>query len=182
MKRIIPAGAGNSDQPDGTPAANTDHPRRRGELRLRPPNIPGRVGSSPQARGTPPCRACTPKPQRIIPAGAGNSLRARSSISAETDHPRRRGELSLILQLSPRARGSSPQARGTLYHADTGGIPQRIIPAGAGNSKNSSKHPPQLTDHPRRRGELNITQRFADGGIGSSPQARGTLLTMQRIF
>ncbi len=176
MPRIIPAGAGNSAQALLNTVMNADHPRRRGELRPTRRNTRRQHGSSPQARGTQTAAPKYTRPRRIIPAGAGNSAQALLNTVMNADHPRRRGELSLILQLSPRARGSSPQARGTHWRRHLRRRPIRIIPAGAGNSKNSSKHPPQLTDHPRRRGELADGHGLRFAAFGSSPQARGTRL------
>ncbi len=70
--------------------------------------------------------------------------------------------------------GSSPQARGTRGFGYLPRTRQGIIPAGAGNSVVEVGGWKRRGDHPRRRGELGEGRGPADGGGGSSPQARGT--------
>ena len=72
---IIPAGAGNSWALAVSSACSRDHPRRRGELVSAARELAWRVGSSPQARGTPVAPAIYANTAGIIPAGAGNSTR-----------------------------------------------------------------------------------------------------------
>ena len=115
LRRIIPAGAGNSSIGPARSGYSADHPRRRGELSFKRVSISSTSGSSPQARGTPVEGSESLKEGRIIPAGAGNSWPQRNRRSPRTDHPRRRGEL-LLLSIS--------------LLQD-----HRIIPAGAGNSR-----------------------------------------------
>ncbi len=70
--------------------------------------------------------------------------------------------------------GSSPRARGTPLQAlDAGGL-ARFIPAGAGNTTNSTAVSSPTAVHPRGRGEHNTPESIANGQIGSSPRARGT--------
>ena len=73
LVRIIPAGAGNAMPSNGGGAKAADHPRGCGErdsaawAALRP------TGSSPRVRGTHAAGERQRRPQRIIPAGAGNA-------------------------------------------------------------------------------------------------------------
>ena len=111
-------------------------------------------GSSPRARGTPPCRTPRVRPGRFIPAGAGNTCsQVPISITAPV-HPRGRGEHR--------------------HRAPADASAQRFIPAGAGNTARStiwSRSPPV---HPRGRGEHGLAKNFRDCPRGSSPRARGT--------
>ena len=90
--RITPARAGKTLIEDDLYAADTDHPRSRGENNRRPsgPGHPG--GSPPLARGKP-ChgtrRSCT---FRITPARAGKTAEVSLEPRGRADHPRSRGE------------------------------------------------------------------------------------------
>ncbi len=131
---IIPAGAGNSWY-EGPRGLNTgDHPRRRGELYVALAVLVALAGSSPQARGTQSNRRNPRTARGIIPAGAGNSGLAGDYGPLYRDHPRRRGELLSVAQLSASRTGSSPQARGTPPNPSAKANLDGIIPAGAGNS------------------------------------------------
>ena len=158
--RFIPAGAGNTTP--SAPHRNSlpVHPRRRGEHCGRSPVQLRPNGSSPQARGThTPGRLHTPG-QRFIPAGAGNTPVSVSVPSAAPVHPRRRGEHS--------------------YAAERLSTTPRFIPAGAGNTSARVNIVPTETVHPRRRGEHLAVCSLWMYVIGSSPQARGTLLQRRR--
>ncbi len=72
--RFIPAGAGNTTSPAFLYSVITVHPRGCGEHRAGGRKRRQSVGSSPRVRGTPRPNACTPIPDRFIPAGAGNTL------------------------------------------------------------------------------------------------------------
>ena len=92
--------------------------------------------------------------KRIIPAGAGNSMKPVMSNPVIRDHPRRRGELTNVKDSVTGTSGSSPQARGTRPDAHPADIRLGIIPAGAGNSLRRCLRALATWDHPRRRGEL----------------------------
>ncbi len=89
-------------------------------------------------------------------------------------HPRRRGEHSSFSRYAALARGSSPQARGTLHHVNRRRAQARFIPAGAGNTPAPAAFLPRPAVHPRRRGEHCCGRCRTAGYPGSSPQARGT--------
>ena len=155
------------------------HPRRRGEHADFWAGRPEWCGSSPQARGTLPLAQYPRGRHRFIPAGAGNTGRSGSAIMADTVHPRRRGEHTEQVALFSWARGSSPQARGTLLSLLSHRCQLRFIPAGAGNTSVCRKCLVSCSVHPRRRGE-HKQAKFSGAPIdGSSPQARGTLRRMK---
>ena len=152
---IIPACAGNTFNAISTSMKRRDHPRMRGEHGISQANTPARTGSSPHARGTHrPTYTLDPN-HGIIPACAGNTVRALTRPTAAWDHPRMRGEhlciifFVLWLRDHPRMRGehrkrgvtkstgsgSSPHARGTHVDIRDEGLGNGIIPACAGNTR-----------------------------------------------
>ena len=74
--------------------------------------------------------------------------------------------------------GSSPQARGTPLPGALEGLSDRFIPAGAGNTPLSDAAGSVMTVHPRRRGEHSPITLAREAIGGSSPQARGTQISM----
>ena len=131
--RLIPARAGNTITPP-PPSSLSAHPRSRGEHRNRVLLLSCQGGSSPLARGTHIQAVPLATVFRLIPARAGNTVRAGKCGRLAPAHPRSRGEhyYSPITYTWPD--GSSPLARGTRCR----GIPRyrgsRLIPARAGNT------------------------------------------------
>ena len=172
---IIPAYAGNTRSRSFCRVRRRDHPRVCGEHKR--PNYPLRrvKGSSPRMRGTPwSCRG-----RRIaggiIPAYAGNTMAAIISSNRCRDHPRVCGEHK-PLELSRFAQsGSSPRMRGTLADCDISGFVWGIIPAYAGNTKDSIYRRIVPRDHPRVCGEHLVRCCSSPVASGSSPRMRGTL-------
>ena len=130
---ITPACAGKTF-PDSSPTPDSpDHPRMRGEDRLRlsvgaecggsPPHARGRLGSAPAREPS----------RRITPACAGKTVRSRLTCTMLRDHPRMRGE------------------DGTWMSGGRGGC--RITPACAGKTQTPARNTGQCPDHPRMRGE-----------------------------
>ena len=89
-------------------------------------------------------------------------------------HPRRRGEHTHVGIFGSATGGSSPQARGTRGCKLLPGVPERFIPAGAGNTNFAFILYARRTVHPRRRGEHDWLAELITEIVGSSPQARGT--------
>ena len=136
----------------------------------------------------------------IIPAYAGNTIRAGPPLPEHRDHPRVCGEhLSSVTMTtrtvgsSPRMRGtltantqparafgSSPRMRGTRECRTRHAVPLRIIPAYAGNTKPVWRTPRGIWDHPRVCGEHLSTFLIYVITKGSSPRMRGTLLRHRR--
>ena len=110
--RIIPARAGFTRPVRSSSTRSSDHPRSRGvypatvDASSRPP------GSSPLARGLRLRQTEHLVEIGIIPARAGFTRRRSRCGSAGGDHPRSRGVYSRTSTTPPRARGSSPLARG----------------------------------------------------------------------
>ena len=97
-------------------------------------------GLSPLARGTHAVHGTGSTEGRFIPAGAGNTRLRRSSCFAESVYPRWRGEHQAGPRRNRTRRGLSPLARGTRVTQAGAAVPQRFIPAGAGNTTNYPRH------------------------------------------
>ncbi len=90
---------------------------------------------------------------RFIPACAGNSTKATSTMIPVPVHPRVRGEQTLAGVQGHAWIGSSPRARGTAVWEASKTEVSRFIPACAGNRMDSSSCYVLLPVHPRVRGE-----------------------------
>ena len=114
---------------------------------------------------------------RLIPARAGNTVKAAQEALNKAAHPRSRGEHGLDGELEPRDAGSSPLARGTPAVFTGTGTAVWLIPARAGNTGRGFLLPFARSAHPRSRGE-HLNHAGAGAGVrGSSPLARGTLFS-----
>ena len=109
----------------------------------------------------------------IIPALAGNTLRARRSNCIRGDHPRSRGEYTPGVWPEVLAKGSSPLSRGIRMPARQRPGPGRIIPALAGNTPRDAGPDTVPEDHPRSRGEYHVVATRQGEITGSSPLSRG---------
>ena len=111
-ERIIPAYAGSTPRGPRSSAVFADHPRIRGEHRMKVFTSRGVQGSSPHTRGAQAGHSLAAGDARIIPAYAGSTpIRTPASRSRE-DHPRIRGEHRSTPCFFRRLSGSSPHTRG----------------------------------------------------------------------
>ena len=110
---------------------------------------------------------------RIIPAHAGQTLRARRAPSSRPDHPRACGANASTISAASSRVGSSPRMRGKHAYRPRPHAADRIIPAHAGQTK--PKTLPQLlrTDHPRACGANMFFVSRCPFLYGSSPRMRG---------
>ena len=178
--RFIPACAGNASTSLHRRVSAAVHPRMRGE-RMRQILIEAaRRGSSPHARGTRTLDAVVTLFKRFIPACAGNASVRRKAWGDDAVHPRMRGERTGDDGGVDDVAGSSPHARGTLGSEWTDMVQSRFIPACAGNANEKAGTPGRSAVHPRMRGERQHQHRGGAPDHGSSPHARGTLLTLFR--
>ena len=175
--RIIPARAGNTTTIAGRSPTPSDHPRAGGEHLTR---LPGRVriiGSSPRGRGTPADKIGELRLGRIIPARAGNTDSRCGENILTADHPRAGGEHHHHLFPAISRSGSSPRGRGTPDLDQGRGRACRIIPARAGNTRDSPARRTGQSDHPRAGGEHLKGEEHELVEDGSSPRGRGTRRT-----
>ena len=193
--RFIPACAGNTWRCITCLRPAMVHPRMRGEhVALHYVPAAG-YGSSPHARGTRfagifvargnavhprmrgehgSCRGPRISRVRFIPACAGNTASGRFPHISSAVHPRMRGEHRNTSPTHAAASGSSPHARGTLYHDNSKTIIERFIPACAGNTCFATPSMAVSMVHPRMRGEHARWAGADVRAVGSSPHARGT--------
>ena len=152
-ERLIPAGAGSTRQTVWSSPRRTAHPRWRGEHNGLVQVSELLSGSSPLARGAPVRSLRHPEGNRLIPAGAGSTGAVAQGVQVSAAHPRWRGEHCLRASAWVRRIGSSPLARGA--HSCSHGLQRglRLIPAGAGSTRSSSRSGNIAEAHPRWRGE-----------------------------
>ena len=110
--RIIPALAGNTVDGTDRQGIRRDHPRSRGEYKLRWLRLVRQGGSSPLSRGIPAVTAAQNPTFRIIPALAGNTSSQSARAATPSDHPRSRGEYLPVEDVGDSPEGSSPLSRG----------------------------------------------------------------------
>ncbi len=132
--RFIPACAGNRHRRGDAQVPGAVHPRVRGEQAQRSNSRSRMIGSSPRARGTEQRHHYPSERIRFIPACAGNRRPRDAQASAQTVHPRVRGEQWQLRLFIVRRYGSSPRARGTVHACRDEVQVCRFIPACAGNS------------------------------------------------
>ena len=109
---ITPACAGKRAPIRARVSTARDHPRMRGEKTdIVIPLMPGQ-GSPPHARGKDNPISETTRHARITPACAGKRCISFAGKAAAQDHPRMRGEKSLICIHTSAQPGSPPHARG----------------------------------------------------------------------
>ena len=109
---IIPACAGSTHELRRTSVRGRDHPRMRGEHMSSSCTCVPVPGSSPHARGAHLQRGNLQRTRGIIPACAGSTPGGWASSRPPRDHPRMRGEHSVIRWVRTDMVGSSPHARG----------------------------------------------------------------------
>ena len=136
------------------------------------------AGSSPLARGLQPEVRQSGRQPRIIPARAGFTPSPTLSLSSTSDHPRSRGVYSTMNRRTPCPSGSSPLARGLLRFVFVLFLLHGIIPARAGFTSSWTAETPPRGDHPRSRGVYVIDSGYRGNLKGSSPLARGLLVTL----
>ena len=170
---IIPACAGSTPATSRVSRASRDHPRMRGEQAASALSFAAAAGSSPHARGAPGCARPGHAREGIIPACAGSTGGDTVATVQTRDHPRMRGEHSLIKPPMYSAQGSSPHARGARALRAPQAALQGIIPACAGSTFRLRSPTWSARDHPRMRGEHAYRRREELTAQGSSPHARG---------
>ena len=136
--RFIPAGAGNTGITVIHWPPISVYPRWRGEHLSQAEAVFQSCGLSPLARGTRDGSGYYTRRRRFIPAGAGNTSASASVNIPVTVYPRWRGEHRAIASSMFTTFGLSPLARGTHDAAMSFSWASRFIPAGAGNTADSS--------------------------------------------
>ena len=172
--RFIPAYAGNAWARPSPWTPSTVHPRMRGERVAGYLFLDYLAGSSPHARGTLHALRHIRQVRRFIPACAGDATFHRNTASADTVHPRMRGERGISSSTTSGSTGSSPHARGTRLFSLRKPARGWFIPACAGNARRRRCPSRPVSVHPRMRGERSLWSHAIASAAGSSPHARGT--------
>ena len=172
-RRIIPAHAGQTWTTCGRVCGVPDHPRACGANAAIFCTVDGICGSSPRMRG----KRCHILHggwyMRIIPAHAGQTGTIDGERRHSSDHPRACGANATSVMPRSMMAGSSPRMRGKPGAVAGLVVPQRIIPAHAGQTPGSRPKVAWRPDHPRACG-ANITRLYlAPYAYGSSPRMRG---------
>ena len=181
LQRIIPAYAGNTSGTMPWPDRGWDHPRVCGEHRRLSRAGIQFEGSSPRMRGTLLFGLLQLPCEGIIPAYAGNTQCAAQQGQFFRDHPRVCGEHATGASTQVNCTGSSPRMRGTPRQCPLDILPERIIPAYAGNTQRGYVVRLLHGDHPRVCGEHGMADIGLAFSSGSSPRMRGTRDVRRRL-
>ena len=146
------------------------------------PCRPDESGSSPLSRGIRRRDQETRHRVGIIPALAGNTAAPHWRSFRRPDHPRSRGEYSVMVSFLPQRGGSSPLSRGIRRSRGGRADVVRIIPALAGNTWTAWSTPIRPRDHPRSRGEYDSVPAMLSRREGSSPLSRGIRAVLAVCF
>ena len=179
-ERFIPAPAGNTSRIASFTVCSPVHPRACGEHFGWAEGCADVRGSSPRLRGTRPFARSAHRPERFIPAPAGNTGKNRHNGTSTTVHPRACGEHVVVNPQPGPLPGSSPRLRGTHHLGLKLFAGDRFIPAPAGNTLAENEVRYGMTVHPRACGEHNRGLPPKPFPAGSSPRLRGTLAAARR--
>ena len=146
------------------------HARGRPFRRLSPQHV-DRI--TPACAGRPFHRGVVLRGRRITPACAGKTFVVAANSHSEPDHPRMRGEDSVITSNATSPSGSPPHARGRPDRNVKRHSGQGITPACAGKTIFARAIWRLSRDHPRMRGEDDFRPRDMAVEPGSPPHARG---------
>ena len=111
---------------------------------------------------------------RITPAYAGTTLFHFPIYGQDWDHPRLRGDYSILILTESLVMGSPPPTRGLLPYGRSDIISERITPAYAGTTVAIKAPPFTVTDHPRLRGDYDTLQLQGAASIRITPAYAGT--------
>ncbi len=174
--RITPAHAGKSLVHALPPNNFKDHPRSRGEKQCLLNCRRLGKGSPPLTRGKAIDFTVLTAAGGITPAHAGKSSLATQAARQTRDHPRSRGEKSIISQAKMKMIGSPPLTRGKVRALLEQLSRIGITPAHAGKSRAFTGTKNALEDHPRSRGEKLWSVSPPSSSRGSPPLTRGKVL------
>ena len=181
LNGLIPAWAGKTRTATRNRPRAPAHPRVGGENLRRHDGHTHVEGSSPRGRGK---RLVVLRPvhqERLIPAWAGKTVPAVSSMNAAKAHPRVGGENLLCGVMFRSMVGSSPRGRGKPRGDPRRGRVRRLIPAWAGKTRGRPAVSLVFRAHPRVGGENGKLDDAKHTLTGSSPRGRGKLAIGDRL-
>ena len=136
------------------------------------------LGSSPLARGPQGEQVLIPGVAGLIPARAGTTAITTAAGAGTGAHPRSRGDHPLAAGGSRASTGSSPLARGPRAVISRGNHFGGLIPARAGTTGRDIEDAAGVWAHPRSRGDHAGRREYEQLREGSSPLARGPLVSL----
>ena len=172
-RRIIPARAGQTGRRARRVEQGPDHPRACGANTAHEVKTCRKHGSSPRVRGKLILLALPPRPIRIIPARAGQTISLSGTLRRRADHPRACGANQRRAFFRRFQHGSSPRVRGKLRDCAWFSAEPRIIPARAGQTCRGVACICIEPDHPRACGANVSAMDLLRFALGSSPRVRG---------
>ena len=173
--RLIPACAGKTPWPANYVPIKGAHPRVCGENGEASAKSRKSIGSSPRVRGKPLHLHVSHTVGRLIPACAGKTTSARSSLTSSKAHPRVCGENRHRAETLLQRLGSSPRVRGKPCPCSSNLACSWLIPACAGKTDADHVLPGRQRAHPRVCGENRALISSRSANHGSSPRVRGKL-------
>ena len=132
---LIPAHAGKTLHERERDLLERAHPRSRGENGVGDGRVGVVRGSSPLTRGKHQTDRVRVHSRGLIPAHAGKTCARWRTRTRHRAHPRSRGENTASFFGSADTLGSSPLTRGKRDLALLHGIPEGLIPAHAGKTR-----------------------------------------------
>ena len=132
-------------------------------------------GTSPRTRGKHQQQPTKHPKTRNIPAHAGKTSTSLTTARIVWEHPRARGENSIIHSANYTEVGTSPRTRGKLVVLSCLIHPWGNIPAHAGKTTCRAFEGEQVGEHPRARGENTPGYPSGYNHGGTSPRTRGKL-------
>jgi len=171
--RSTPACAGRTPWWCSPRSEAAEHPRLRGENRVKGTTRAGAAGAPPPARGEPLDVLPQARPRRSTPACAGRTRGPAPRRGTGPEHPRLRGENLLVPGVWNRRCGAPPPARGELWRVAGGFARWRSTPACAGRTRRSHRAVMGWPEHPRLRGENVMCPPGGGAAGGAPPPARG---------
>ena len=179
---LIPACAGKTACLVLLPVRVGAHPRVCGENGEASAKSRKSIGSSPRVRGKPLHLHVSHTVGRLIPACAGKTTSARSSLTSSKAHPRVCGENRHRAETLLQRLGSSPRVRGKPCPCSSNLACSWLIPACAGKTDADHVLPSRQRAHPRVCGENGYSSAHVFGELGSSPRVRGKRTKKNRQF
>ena len=151
--RNTPACAGITVTWPSTTAASQEHPRVRGDHFAAEEPLCHECGTPPRARGSLHRGSRARGVQRNTPACAGITPSTGGDSSEPPEHPRVRGDHSLLGSAEEAKSGTPPRARGSPSSACWRGAERRNTPACAGITRQGRRGTWDYREHPRVRGD-----------------------------
>ena len=170
----IPASAGQPIQFLCFGVSSRVYPRECGAARRASSKTSWTSGLSPRVRGSPRSGVVPGRPQRSIPASAGQPIQLRVGHNHLTVYPRECGAAPFPIALQCWPSGLSPRVRGSPRTRLIGQTTDGSIPASAGQPRVIASHDSEEQVYPRECGAAFSCPNDLVVSCGLSPRVRGS--------